>query len=184
MSSLVFIRLISSLLIKSLVSMRRQTEAKLNVPLPCLYSLQFCLFPRTEPVVSRVLLICCGLLLATAQAGDSAALRFCYEDSDSYPWVMRGGEGLNIELLREVGEHLQRPIEFIAVPWRRCLAGLQQGRYDGAFAASYQAERALLGAIRWMPKAAWIAVGACIPAIMRSTTVSSRSLTGMASVCR
>ena len=95
--------------------------------------------------MSRVLLICCSLLLATAQAEDSAALRFCYEDSDSYPWVMRGGEGLNIELLREVGEHLQRPIEFIAVPWRRCLAGLQQGRYDGAFAASYQAERALLG---------------------------------------
>lgn len=34
---------------------------------------------------------------------------------------------------------------YVPVPWRGCLAGLEQGAYDGAFAASFKAARLSLG---------------------------------------
>lgn len=72
-------------------------------------------------------------------------LRFCYEDQDSYPWVMTNKPGLNLELLDLVAQALPLRFRYVPVPWRRCLAGLEQGTYDGAFASSFKAERLSLG---------------------------------------
>lgn len=92
------------------------------------------------------LLLLSGLSAAMAATpGDRPALRFCYEDQNSHPWVMSDGTGLNIELLTLVGQALQQPISFVSAPWKRCLSGLQRGTYDGAFAASYKAERLAIG---------------------------------------
>lgn len=85
------------------------------------------------------------LLSGFVWAQDGAALRLCYEDSDSFPWVMRDGSGLNITLIQQTALRLKQPLHWVARPWRRCLAGLASGAYDGAFAASYQPERAKLG---------------------------------------
>jgi polar amino acid transport system substrate-binding protein len=72
-------------------------------------------------------------------------LTLCYEDQDSYPWVMTDGSGLNLQLLHLVASAQHIQLSLVAVPWKRCLAGLAQGVYDGAFAASFKAERLSLG---------------------------------------
>lgn len=89
----------------------------------------------------------CALVLLglTWRAAAAQSLVFCYEDKESYPWVLANGRGLNITLLNQVGEALDLQLRFIPVPWRRCLNGLAQGTYDGAFAASYTSERLAYG---------------------------------------
>lgn len=87
-------------------------------------------------------------LLPAVVAADRAAtseLTFCYEDQDSYPWVMTDNSGLNLELLGLVEQALGLRFEFVSVPWKRCLSGLEQGTYDGAFASSFKAERMSIG---------------------------------------
>lgn len=90
-----------------------------------------------------VILLLLVLLPLTSQA--DSKLLFCYEDKDSYPWVMVNQTGLNLELLALAAEANQLQIDYVAVPWKRCLAGLARGRYDGAFASSFKAERLSMG---------------------------------------
>lgn len=94
-----------------------------------------------------ICLLCCFCLVIDAHAAPRSvrALTLCYEDQDSYPWVMTDGSGLNLQLLRLVAEALPLQFSFVAVPWKRCLSGLAQGTYDGAFAASFKAERLTMG---------------------------------------
>jgi polar amino acid transport system substrate-binding protein len=88
-------------------------------------------------------LLCCACLGASAWAVPPAprALTLCHEDQDTFPWLLTDGRGLNLQLLRQVEHALPVRFRFVAVPWKRCLAGLAQGQYDGAFAASFQPER-------------------------------------------
>lgn len=87
-----------------------------------------------------------GVLPAAAAASaEGSALKLCYEDQDSYPWVMSDGTGLNLQLLGLVEQALALRFELVPVPWKRCLSGLERGIYDGAFASSYKAERLALG---------------------------------------
>lgn len=58
---------------------------------------------------------------------------------------MSDGTGLNLELLGLVEQALDLHFVHVAVPWKRCLAGLEQGLYDGAFAASFKLERLAMG---------------------------------------
>lgn len=94
-----------------------------------------------------ILLLCCGCLFTQAYAAPrpGESLTLCYEDQNSYPWVMTDGSGLNLQLLRQVEEALVLNLRFVAVPWKRCLSGLALGTYDGAFAASFKAERLAMG---------------------------------------
>lgn len=90
-----------------------------------------------------ILSLLLGLPLSAAHAEEPLTL--CHEGRDSYPWVLRDGGGLNLELLTQVAEALQLRLQLVAVPWKRCLAGLEDGHYDGAFAASFKAERLAMG---------------------------------------
>ena len=92
-------------------------------------------------------LLCCCCLLANVYAAPrpAQALTLCYEDQDSYPWVMTNNSGLNLELLALVEQALELRFRFVSVPWKRCLSGLENGVYDGAFASSYKAERLAMG---------------------------------------
>ncbi|WP_301152612.1 hypothetical protein [Metapseudomonas otitidis] len=89
-------------------------------------------------------LIAC-LLCLPARADSNGPLVFCYEDQDSWPWVMLDGSGLNQALLNQLGEDLHLDIRQVPLPWKRCLDGLSRGLYDGAFAASFNPERLALG---------------------------------------
>ncbi|OHC28792.1 MAG: hypothetical protein A3J71_10525 [Pseudomonadales bacterium RIFCSPHIGHO2_02_FULL_60_43] len=94
-----------------------------------------------------IYLLCCCCLVFDAHAAprSAEALTLCYEDKNSYPWVMADGRGLNLQLLRLVADALPVQFSFVGVPWKRCLSGLAQGTYDGAFASSFKEERLLLG---------------------------------------
>lgn len=91
--------------------------------------------------------ICCCLLSAAVSAGPRGypVLTLCYEDQDSYPWVMTDGSGLNLELLGLVEQALGLRFNYVAVPWKRCLSGLELGTYDGAFASSFKQDRLSMG---------------------------------------
>jgi polar amino acid transport system substrate-binding protein len=90
-----------------------------------------------------LLLLFFGCLPLVARA--ELAVTFCYEDKDSYPWVMADGSGLNFQLLNMVAAATELHISFVPVPWKRCLDGLARGRYDGAFAASFKTDRQAMG---------------------------------------
>lgn len=112
-----------------------------------------------------ICLLCCCCLVVEAHAAPRSAdaLILCYEDQNSYPWVMTDGSGLNLQLLRLVDESLPLQFSFVAVPWKRCLSGMAQGTYDGAFASSFKEERLLLAVTRRMPMAAWMSANGCTP---------------------
>lgn len=93
----------------------------------------------------KALHYCLFWLLAGACYGAQPTLTFCHEDQNSFPWVMTDGTGLNLELLGLVQQALELQVTYVAVPWKRCLSGLEQGLYDGAFAASFKPERLKMG---------------------------------------
>lgn len=72
-------------------------------------------------------------------------LQFCYENEDSYPWVLKNGDGLNIRMISLLSRELGIKIHTLPMPWRRCLSELAGNRVDGAFAASFVAERLAYG---------------------------------------
>lgn len=82
---------------------------------------------------------------AYAAPRTAEALTLCYEDQNSFPWVMKDGSGLNLQLLRQVEVALDMQFRFVAAPWKRCLSGLAGGIYDGAFASSFKADRLAMG---------------------------------------
>ncbi|MDA7085330.1 hypothetical protein PH586_02855 [Pseudomonas sp. SA3-5] len=97
-----------------------------------------------RPLICTAWLLFCPDVVLAEQAA-AAPLRFCHEDQDAYPWVMTDKRGLNLELLDLVAQSLAQTFSFVPVPWKRCLSGLQQGIYDGAFAASFKVERMSAG---------------------------------------
>lgn len=85
------------------------------------------------------------LLLAAPAAMARASLTFCHEDQDSYPWVLKDRPGLNILLMRQLERELGMQIKLTALPWKRCLAEMTANNVDGAFAASFKADRLEMG---------------------------------------
>jgi polar amino acid transport system substrate-binding protein len=113
---------------------------------------------RTAPIADRLFrlwprgLWWAGLLVGlttahfsvTAQTKDPVKL--CFEESDVRPWRMVQGIGLNFDLINAAALKIGMQVEYVALPWKRCLAELQANEVDGAFAASYTADRAAMGA--------------------------------------
>jgi len=85
------------------------------------------------------------LLAVPAACARPASLVFCHEDQDSYPWVLKARPALNVLLMRQLEREIGVPIRLVALPWKRCLAELAANSVDGAFAASFKAERLEMG---------------------------------------
>lgn len=75
-------------------------------------------------------------------AADKPIVKACYEDEDSYPWVLKDRPGLNILMLKMVEERLGSKIEMTPLPWRRCMLSVKNGEMDAAFKISYSTARA------------------------------------------
>ncbi len=82
-------------------------------------------------------------LCAPLRATESLTL--CFESADVKPWRTVDGAGLNFELIKEAAKRTQMRLEFRALPWKRCLAMLQANEVEGAFAASFSADRLEVG---------------------------------------
>ena len=84
-------------------------------------------------------LICLLLLLPLAGLADNtpATLRFCHDDVDLAPWVLRDGQGLSQQLIAQTGHAFKfMEVEMLPLAWTRCLKLLESGQIDGAFGTS------------------------------------------------
>ena len=94
----------------------------------------------------KTLMLCLSFSFSQFTFAKNHPLKFCYEDQDSYPWVLKDGSGLNITLLKILAKKLNTEVTLSPVPWKRCLEGLKNGKiFDGAFAASYKVDRLEFG---------------------------------------
>ena len=90
-------------------------------------------------------------LLAWSACGASFAgekppsMKFCHEDVDVYPWVLKDRPGLNVIHMRGVEQKLGVKFEILPLPWKRCQEELREGKVDGIFAASFKNERLEIG---------------------------------------
>lgn len=90
-------------------------------------------------------------LLAGLSLGGMAqaeTLRAAYEDKESQPYYMgdtaqipTDRPGVSIELVRMAAQEAGLEVEFVRMPWVRCLKSLQKGDIDITFNASFKEER-------------------------------------------
>jgi polar amino acid transport system substrate-binding protein len=85
-------------------------------------------------------------LFSAAGSRAEAVLHICYEDQAEWSWI-RPPRGLDsgyvlLELARV--KHGLR-IEYVGLPWKRCLEQVQDGSMDGAAGASFLPERLAIG---------------------------------------
>ncbi len=95
------------------------------------------------PAAARSLLAAACLLLPLLSSAQ--ALRFCAEDENSYPWMLKDRPGLNQIMIELLAAELGLAIVIERQPWRRCLLSLRDGLADGAFKASFSEERMAIG---------------------------------------
>lgn len=94
----------------------------------------------------------CGLvallvpLLYASPSQAAEVMKFCFESADVHPWRTVGAKGLNFELINAAAKKAGVQVEYLALPWKRCLAELKANAVAGAFAASFKADRLEMGA--------------------------------------
>lgn len=86
-----------------------------------------------------------GLCAGAVASDKPASLKFCHEDVDVYPWVLKDRPGLNIVHLKAVEQKLGVKIETFPLPWKRCQEDMREGKVDGIFHASFKTERLEIG---------------------------------------
>ena len=109
---------------------------------------------RGVGTATATVLLCFGMLgpLSAQPASPASApapgqrLTLCYERADIKPWRRTDDTGLNFDLLRMAARRAQIDVEFVNLPWKRCLLQLQTNEVQGVFAASFQPDRLALGA--------------------------------------
>lgn len=84
-----------------------------------------------------------GLGLGSAAA--EAPLKLCFEDTSVYPWITGDDQGLALLEMALVEKDLSLRVEFLRLPWRRCLLEVRNGRVQAVIAASFNTERAAWG---------------------------------------
>lgn len=105
-------------------------------------------FARTRAVLMWCIISVSPALIASEPQPALTSLKFCHEDQNAYPWVFQmdgKNQGLDISLLSLVSQKINIPVEFISLPWKRCLLHLQNAKVHGAIGASFKAERLNMG---------------------------------------
>lgn len=85
-------------------------------------------------------------LLMVSQGLCAQVTRICYEDAQNIPWNTADGQGLNNRLVRLAAAQSGMRVDLMALPWKRCLIEVADGRVDGAVGASFNDERASFAA--------------------------------------
>jgi polar amino acid transport system substrate-binding protein len=90
-----------------------------------------------------------ALLPAAARSAEprpGAVLHLCYEDQLEWSWIRPAkGADSGYILLELVRAQLGRSIDYVGLPWKRCLEQVQDGSMDGAVGASFLADRQAIG---------------------------------------
>lgn len=88
----------------------------------------------------RMCLLLVVLMSPLAQADD--VFTVCHDDTDNFPWLAKGSQGIANKLVAMAAAKSGITIEQQPFPWKRCLYNVANGTVAGAFAASYNDERA------------------------------------------
>lgn len=86
--------------------------------------------------VDRLLAGLLCLLVGLASPTQAATLAICISDQAFPPFTFVDHEGDSQRLIRLAVEHQGWQVEFVALPWRRCLAGVASGAFSGVAGAS------------------------------------------------
>lgn len=99
--------------------------------------------------------VLCSLLILSAScvlADDSQKpIKICLDSADWRPFIYQESgqvKGMHIETIRSSLNTMNLSYEFIPAPWKRCLKGVEKGRYDAIATASFNQDRA---AYLWYP---------------------------------
>jgi len=97
----------------------------------------------------RGIVIFLGLVLALLPVAGRCAepvVHLCYEDQAEWSWI-RPPNGLDsgYVLLELARARLGLRIEYVGLPWKRCLEQVQDGSMDGVVGASFLPERRAIG---------------------------------------
>lgn len=103
--------------------------------------------PGDRPPARRARQLALGLLCmafaAPVLAGDTLTL--CFEKKNVVPWRTGGLSGLNFDILNVVQSRLKIKFNYESLPWKRCLAKMQNNELHGAFSVSFTEERLVFG---------------------------------------
>jgi polar amino acid transport system substrate-binding protein len=80
--------------------------------------------------------VCCGLLLLCLSTAQAQTLRVCIGDMNNPPLTFVDHDGQAQYLIRQAASQQGWTVKFEPVPWRRCRAGVESGRYDAAGTAT------------------------------------------------
>lgn len=96
--------------------------------------------------VSTILVIVFVILVGQASSADPPkVLHMAYEEAPVPPWTYPDGTGLNVEMMKIVGQKLGFTVEWKAFPWKRCLEMLKENQTDAVPGASFKEERKEIG---------------------------------------
>lgn len=69
-----------------------------------------------------------------------------YENSESYPWNLNDGKGIDLILLKMVDDALPEVIfKYKQAPWKRCLNNIKSNITEGCFPVSFKEKRKVFG---------------------------------------
>jgi len=86
------------------------------------------------------------LLVSQPIQAKNAAIKLCYENESVFPWLVKGGYGVSNYMMDMAAALSGVGIEQVAMPWKRCLASIEDGSSAGGFNASFNTERATYAA--------------------------------------
>lgn len=97
-----------------------------------------------------ILILCSAILFS-----ETVKLLIAYEDKEQPPYYMGNSSevelnpGVAVEMIKLLETKIDNiEIEFVRLPWSRCLFMLENNRVDGIFNASYKQQRLNYG---WYP---------------------------------
>lgn len=90
----------------------------------------------------KLFVLILSFLAVTQVKAACAEIKICWEPYE--PFQMKKGDkhvGIDFEILEAIAGKMSCKIKYEEVPWKRCLAGMESGEYDGAGSASKNPER-------------------------------------------
>lgn len=100
----------------------------------------------------RLVVAAVAVLLATGTARAAETMRIAYEDRAQPPYYFGDGAvvdpvapGIAVELIKMAAAQAGIEVQFLRMPWTRCLTSLQKGEVDAIFNSSYKEDRLVYG---------------------------------------
>lgn len=101
-----------------------------------------------KKVLLLILLVAGSILILPAKQ----TLTFAAEDTDQFPYYLGNSAkfdmskpGMAVEIIVEVCNNLGVEANFRRYPWKRCISGMEKGKVDGIFNASFKEKRLKFG---------------------------------------